>query len=298
MRYPYDRFIKFLVSRKSPVDATLRQFGLPPVGDIWESQYRSEIRKAAPYSVTQYIDSDEDRLVVTDGFLDWADDEGFRPLWQVQKEFGGDPPPEALDTAFRVFINPTVRSIVGMVLLSKASDNEVVDIIQKRLDIGFDDEVLHYYTVIFWDTDLLGRKGWGPFLDRLKTKEERHYLGLGLASPTVEDLHRYLGMKPALSPDEILTDIMSKAHERFQSSMEQPCPEAAGALKWAELSIKAVNALGTSRKAFASDDDGFDASDFHGMFSVQIEKTQHISLAELQGEVSPHQDNPEAGGDE
>jgi hypothetical protein len=291
VRYPYERFLRFLVSRKVDVDKTIGKYGLPYVGALWVSDCRSDIRESAPFSVSRYVDaSDREGLTARDGFIEWAESEGFRPLWDIQKEFGSNKPSAELDTAFQIFANPFARSLVGMMLLSQATKEEVADLAQSRLDLGIDVATLDLYTTIFWDGKFLGRQGWREFVGELKTKEERHYIGLGLSSPTTDKIRQFMGMNACTTPDEILQDIMSTAHAQYTSAMEQPNPEADGAIKWAELSIKAVNAIGMSKKAFG-DLEGLPTGDFSQMFSVQVEKIQHVSLAELAGEVSPRDDD-------
>lgn len=291
MRYPYERFLRFLVSRKVPVDRTLDRYGLPSVGALWEADCRTNIRKSAPYSVSQYIDADDDQeLVAREGFIEWAEKEGFAPLWMIQREFGGAKPSPALDTAFQIFVNPHARAVVGMLLLSEVPSDEICSLVQTRFDLGVDEETLDLYTTIFWDIELLGRAGWQAFMAELKTKEERHYIGLGLGSPSSADARRYLGVEVNFDPEAILKDLALTAHTQYKACMAQPDPESAGALKWHDATIKAINSLGTTKKAFGGDDE-IGASDFNSMFSVQIEKIQHVSLTELVGEVSPKDDN-------
>lgn len=245
------------------------------------------MRKTAPYSVAQYLDGDDDdEIVKKGGFLEWAEEEGFRPLWNIQKEFGGHDPSPELDAAFQIFVNPFARSVVGMMLMSQATTEEAAEIVTTRFDLGIDAPALDLYTQIFWDGSQISRKGWTSFLGELRTREERHYLALGLSSPTADEARQFLGMNTCFAPEEILIRIMSKAHAQFESAMEQPIPEEAGAIKWAELAIKAINTISSTKKTFG-ESDGDQSLDFKGLFSVQVEKIQHVSLAELQGEVSP-----------
>jgi hypothetical protein len=298
VRYPYERFLRFLVSRKVPVDRTVGRYGLPLVGGLWEAECRTDIRKTAPYSVTQYIDADDDQeMVVTAGFLEWAEKEGIRPLWEIQKEFGGRPPSPELDTAFQIFVNPFSRAVVGMMLLSQATTEEVVELVTGRFDLGVDLDVIGAYTKIFWDTKLLGRTGWRSFIEELKTKEEKHFISLGLQSPTVEEVRQYLGMNTCFTPEDIATRIMSRSFAQYESAMDQPDPESANAVMWADLALRAMKELRETKRVASKEDDGLPSGDFNGMFSVQVEKIEHISLAELQGQVSPR-DDAKSSGDE
>lgn len=288
MHYPYERFLRFLVSRKVDVDQTLGRYGLPAAGPLWVATCRAQIRASAPSSVTEYLDADDDSaLVDKDGFLEWADEQGFRALWDIQKEFGGSAPDETLDTAFQIFVNPFARSVVGMMLLSQATSEEVAELTRGRFDLGVDESTLKLYTTIFWDGDLLGRTGWNDFIGELKTKEERHYLALGLSSPTTEEVRQFLEINTCFAPEDILERIMRKAHSEFESAMQQPNPEAMGALKWADLALRAINTLSNTKKTFSPGDDSIPTGDYSQMFSVQVQRIEHVSLSEIQGETSP-----------
>lgn len=291
MRYPYERFLRFLVSRKVDVNQALNRYGLPNVGGMWTAEARTHIRKSAPYAITHYLDSDEDELTLRDGVLEWAEVEGFRELWVAQAEFGGRQACPQLDVAFRIFINPFARCIMGLLLLSRARDDEIVEIIQERFDVGLEEEALPLYRDIFWDVRLMGRSAWSGFVQSLLTKEERHYLSYGLAAPTCEEVRHILGLEAMLDPETILSQIMSKAYLQFKAAMEEVHPDLAGATRWADLSLKAINSMNNRNRGGRDDENPIAASDFGGMFSVQIAKSSHVSLTDLKGQLAAPRDN-------
>jgi hypothetical protein len=245
----------------------------------------------------QYIDADDDaELIAKEGFLEWADEEGFLPLWELQTEFGGGEPGPSLDAALQIFVNPSARSRVGLLLLSEASKSEVLEYINEGFGIPIGPDALRLYIDIFWDVTIPGRKGWGDFVADLTHPDDRHYISLGLDSPSVADARRFLEQEMGFTPEQIISRILSKAHSQFESAMDQPHPEDAGAMRWAELALRAITAQGVHKKAFGGDEAGeLTPSEFQNMFSVSIEKVQHVSLAELQGEVAPKTDVPDTG---
>lgn len=296
MRYPYERFLRYLVSRKVDVDETIGKYGLPSVGMLWESECRTAIRESAPYSVVSHIDSDEKRVLLTEGFLAWASREGILPFWRTQAEFGGGEPEPAFDAAIQIFVNPHARAMVGLLLLSEATDEEVIEFVNKRFELDVDDVAIGHYKSVFWDVTLLSRDDWQVFIGELEDPDEKHLVSLGLSSPSIADAKRFLSEAAGFSPDQVLHRILSKAHARFESAMEQPDPEASGAIRWAELAMRAISTLGTHKKAFGGDEAGeLTPSEFQNMFSVTVEKIEHVSLSELQGEVAPKTDVPEVG---
>lgn len=173
---------------------------------------------------------------------------------------------------------------MGMLLLSSASDKEISKVIEDRLEIVFDDEALEIYRRLFWDIEEMGRTAWDQFILKLETKEERHYITLGLPGPNADEVRAILGMKIVVDHVDIVDHIASTAHLLFKLAIEQPLPEEAGAIKWAELAIKAINVKkqltpkGPSEEELLLKGDGF-----KGLFSVQPTRSSHPTLADLQG---------------
>jgi hypothetical protein len=286
VRYPYDRLLRFFVSRKVDVNQALERYGLPSVGDIWVANARTRIRDEAPYALAKYIDSDESELSAKDGVLDWAEGEGFLELWKIQKEFGGGPPPPALDLAFRIFMNPHSRSTMGLLLLSRATSEDISDICKERYDVLVSEEVLEVYQRLFWDTKSMGRKEWNRFIPTLLTKQERSDLAVGLDSPTMEDVRDIVGVDAVIDPEYIVSQIATRSYLQWKRAMDEPCPEGAGVKMWMEAALKAADQLHKMRPKAIDSENALPAEGFQGLFSVQISKTEHPTLAELQGEVA------------
>jgi len=295
VRYPYERFLRFLVSRKADVNAKLERYGLPPVGDLWVARARSSIRAEAPFGIVSYIDVPDSQLLAVAGVLEWAGDEGFRCLWEYQPEFGAIENLE-LGAAFKVFVNPHARAACGMLLLSNADSDEVADLLQTQFGISFSPSTFALYKALFWDISILARDDWPMFIEMLLTKEEQHYLGVGLSSPTAERIREVLDADPQVNHGSIIEDLIGSAYRQFKTAMRAPHPESSGALKWHEATLKAWNASNTAARESAKNPDAPSRSDFDGLFSVQVTKSKHISLSELQGSVSDHKDAKQSEG--
>ena len=218
MRYPYERFLRFLVSRKVDVNQALSRYGLPPVGGLWTASCRTSFRSTAPYAMVRHLDSDDTELVTREGVLDWADQEGFRLLWEVQPEFGRAQPRE-LDLAIRIFSSQRARLRMGLFLFSKATPTELVDVALAHFDMEIDQNVIDLYRRVFWDTAAMSRSSWEQLIENLETKEERHYLALGLENPTLEGVQCILGMKYELEPGAVLRRLMTTAIEQYDLAM-------------------------------------------------------------------------------
>ncbi|TAL45887.1 MAG: hypothetical protein EPN91_01300, partial [Salinibacterium sp.] len=150
-RYPYERFLRFLVSRKRDVNRTLERLGLPRAGDLWIADCRKSLREAGSASLRQYLESPEaERLTFRDGVLEWAEREGIRVLWEMQEEFG-EVQSKDFDVAWALFSHPTSRGILGMLLLSRASGKEITEIVHDHLGTTLTDAQLTLYRTLFWD---------------------------------------------------------------------------------------------------------------------------------------------------
>jgi hypothetical protein len=207
----------------------------------------------------------------------------------MQSEFGGHVPPE-FNAAFRIFINPNARSVMALLLLSQGTDEEIIEVVKNRYDIELDDNSLAFYRDIFWDVTLMGRKSWGAFMGSLRTKDERHYVGLGLSSPTIEDVQRALGLGVTLEPEAVLRTVMEKTLLQFLSMMEHPDPEMAGALKWAAEARACATSLRSGKNAWGTTEAGAVPANFNDMFSVVVTKSKQVSLSDLQGEIGAPKD--------
>lgn len=284
MRYPYERFVRFLVSRKLDPSDTLTRYGLPRVGALWISDYRREIRETAPASISSYLDSDAEWLTFKNGILSWAEKQGFRELWESQPEFNGEVDSN-LEVAHLIFVNPSSRALVGMMLLSKSTDDEICLMVKEKFNIEMSDEVLGVYCDIFWDVEMLGRAGWDSFIESLESKEERHYLALGLDSPTLEECRNTADLDNNIDVDEMLREILNKSFFKLKSAYDHPNPDGANIDLWHSHWQKAWDRT-VKRQAEADGANPIATGDYQALFSVQTTKSTHTSLVDLKGHLS------------
>jgi hypothetical protein len=283
VKYPYERFLRFLVSRKVPVNHTLERYGLPPAGDMWFALCRSNLRASAPYAIQQYIDSRDEVLSFREGVLEWAQEEKIYPLWAMQAEFESVTSP-ALNLAFRLFTNPHSRAVLGMLLLSRATEKETAAIMKERFDVELDPQAASIYRDIFWDVAMSDRTSWAAFAETLESQEEKNYIAFGLSWPAIEDVRDLLNLDITLDHRMILNQVTAKSYMKFKQHMEQPNQE--GAMRWAELAIKAIGtAKAVGSLGAASDKVVNNNERFKGLFSVEPTKSNHPTLADLAGEI-------------
>lgn len=285
MKYPYERFLRFLVSRRADVNAKLERYGLPRVGDLWIARARGSIRRSAPYALVTYIDSKNDELGARDGILEWAHTEGFRVLWEFQPEFGGIESIE-LRCAFRIFVHAYARSLCGMLLLAESDDDEICSTLQDKCDITATPTALSLYRRVFWDVSLPSPEDWQVLLGQL-AEEERHLIGTGISADTLDDVRDAADIPINLDHQVVINDLLTSAYRQFKRAMASPHPESAGALKWYDACLKAWTASKNDMRELEKNKDPSTAN-IDSLFSVQISKSKHISLSELRGTVASH----------
>lgn len=290
MSYPYERFLRFLVTRKANLSDILGRFNIAQPGTLWLSRYRDHVRATAPSGFQIYFgDRDARDVLFTEGLLDWAEEEGILPLWESQREFRR-PIKSDLEAAMRVFANPAARAVLGMLLLSRCNNTETCSIFMERFDYAIDVSTLRLYRELFWDVSNVARSGWSDFVRNLETSEERHFITVGLDGPSASEVRHWLGLQGGhLTPKIVLQNIMEQAHYRFKDAMEMPAPEEAHAMQWARLAIDSIKEMRGGRAIGSGDDmggEGGERPDFNKMFSVKIEKQEIISVDQLDGEVS------------
>lgn len=286
MKYPYERFLRFLVSRKIEINSTLERYDLPLVGDLWLADCRQHLRDTAPAAIGAFIDGPDNDLDDLEGVLDWADAEGVGDLWRMQREFGRAPAAAGVDLAFQLFANVHTRAIMGCLLLSRVSASETQKILFEHYGIDLSDAALGAYRHIYWDVKLLSRKAWDDFHRKLISQEERSYVAFGVTSPTAEEVRDMLGVDSVHSDEQIVNTIINKTYQQFKMAMDTPQPELAGAIRWAELALRALSVKKTAGLGAPKSDGTPGTADFQGLFSVKLEKSSHVSLAQLAGHVA------------
>jgi hypothetical protein len=282
VRYPYERFLRFLVSRKVDLNLKLGRLGLPSVGPLWVSECRSHFRKTSPASVVRYIDSDDKDVVLKDGFLDWAEREGIREFWEAQVEFGRQER-RSHTLALRLFNIPYARGVLGMLLSSKTPKSEICEIVQQRLEVAADDEAVSFYERAFFDKAWMDQSTWPSFLASLPSKEERHLIALGLQSPSGEETRFQVGLPVSIDPETIKLTMLTESYMRWKDAIKSPDAVGQDVFRWAEEVRKTMQMVVPSKK-------GGDANslptDFAELFSVKVERVPIPTLADLQGEVA------------
>ncbi len=173
-------------------------------------------------------------------------------------------------------------------LLAEASTEEIVEVIKEQFSLQITHEVIQYFTAIFWDVEGMGRRAWEDFIPLLDD-DQRQVVALGIRGLTPDDIRYAIGSETPSNPKEVLQDILTHARHQFRQAMSSANPMASGAFKWAELAIKASNAMSSSRSggggSGGDEGEGPPREAVASMFSVTVEPPNVVTLDELEGEI-------------
>ena len=253
---------------------------------MWENRCSGEILSTAPAAIKSYLNSSERHLTFRNGVLDWAKKEGFLELWEGQPEFEGKTCPE-LDQAYSIFRNPSLRAPVGMMILSKATDEEIIEMVRERFEIGMTQECLDLYVDTFWNIESMGLDEWVPYIEQLPLKEERNMLALALNGKTTNECRDTVGLTARVGLEEMLSTILQKSYQNLIGAYNHPSPDAANIDLWHSHWMKAWDRANKDMKE-ADAANPLATGDFRNLFSVMPTKSEHVSLTDLKGHLSPN----------
>lgn len=295
MHYPYERFLRFLVSRKVDLNQTLEKCRLPLVTQLWCDRAEKSLLQGAPHSVESYLlASGQDRVVAKDGFLEWANLQGFGVLWETQEEFGGNRNP-AVDQAYWMFSQTPIRALLGMLLLSRATEDEICDALEEKFSFSLEEDTIHVYQSVFWDVSLLDPDDWERFIPLLETKEERHFIGVGLSSPSAGMARTAANLKVDVDPEDALTEILQTSMKYYRIAARSSEPIGHDIQRWADMAMNAIKLIKHGRKLGAAEHETEMPSSYRNLFSVEVTQTEHPSLSEIKGHISKDA-QPSGGG--
>jgi hypothetical protein len=285
VRAPYERFLRYLVSRKADVDLALERIGLPPVGELFVHQTMPKLRAGAPRTALRYLDSHDDRVVFKKDLIAWAEKHEIRPLWEDRPEFRTGAPDAALAAAQSLFFSPRTRSVLGMLLLCRAAVDDLRKVMRDRFGVQVSERVLSVYESIFWDWRQTTPAFWQDILPRFSADERQCYaIALRWPPPRVSELRHFLGLDTQREPEAVLRQLMENAEQSYLEAMSTPTPDHRSALPWAALAGKMAERLWREAKVAAKPVE--DPAGRFNLVSVRVERTPIPTLAELEGEVS------------
>lgn len=283
LQYPYERFLRYLVSRKADLPKALEQLSLPKVGDLWILDTKAALRRDAPASVQSYLASKSSSVVFTDGFLEWAKTREIDLLWKDQPEFLTGKPDRVVLDALDLFCAPMTRTVIGMMLWARTPDDALISIFKERCKEELTPEALAVYRRLFCDVSSVDSAFWKTTLKEFP-QEEGHYLAVGMDQPSTEQIRYIFGLDTQVTPERTDAIVLMHATRQFELMMQAPNPGMTDARAWGQLALQASK---ESKSSAPKQLPAETAESRFALFSVRVEKTHIPTLAELQGEVSP-----------
>ena len=284
MGYPYERFLRFLVSRKIDPDQALNRYGLPSSGDLWFAAVKTDLIDNGPFPISSYLESKDTVLPLRDGVLDWAQREGFRELWEMQPEFGEADNPD-LSVAFQLFVNPSSRPVAAMFVDSRATEAEVCESLQEYLNSEVTSASLEIFKRLFWDTSQTTSGEWDDLIPSLLTKKERHLISLAREGQNINLARGSVDLSIDVRVDVMLKEMLNTNYMMWLNARSVKSKDEMK--EWGESNLRVMKELREYHRYNTSNEGVPKAGDFEGLFSVKTSKSVHPTLAELQGEVAP-----------
>jgi hypothetical protein len=242
MRYPYDLFVKFLITRKADVNRTLVSLGLPELSD-GESLTKNVLASNLPPSVATFIDDPPGSPDKGEAFLRWSEAHGMRELWEIQPEFlhtslrtltkGSG----AMKKACDLFANHSKRTALSLLLMREFPPEDIVDTFSEHFDTEIDQEVIALAKRYFFDFSEMSPTDWHSLFHNLPP-EERDKLQIGREPHSKEFVEYSIGKMPSLTYEEILNDVMVTSYYKFKALADQPLMDTM-AQRWATMAMVA-----------------------------------------------------------
>lgn len=278
MRYPYDPFIKFLITRKADVNGTLESLGLPALTS--NELLSKDITVATlPPEVVAFLADPSGPPENREPFLEWADKEGIRELWEIQPEFlhsslraltkGSG----AMKKACDLFAHPSRRTAMSLLLMREFPTDEIIDTFSEHLNLEIEAGVVELAKKYFFEFKGMSPTDWHSLFHNLPP-EERDQLQLGREPHTKEFIEYSIGKMPSLTYEEILNDIMVTSYYKFKALANQPLMDTL-AQRWATMAMMA----GEKKIKFTKGDRKDLNQDIQMRF--EFEDTPFPTLAEL-----------------
>jgi hypothetical protein len=242
MRYPYDLFVKFLITRKADVNGTLSSLGLPELTDN-ELLTKNILAGPLPPSVKAFIDSPENQVEKKEGFLEWAEAHEIRELWEIQPEFlhseyrtltrGSGSMKKACD----LFAAPNKRTAMSLLLMREFPQEDIIDVFSDHFETEVNAEVIQLARKYFFDFREMTPTDWHSLFHNLPP-EERDKLQVGREPHSRQFVEYSIGKVPNLTYEEILNDIMVTSYYKFKELANQPLMDTM-AQRWAAMAMTA-----------------------------------------------------------
>lgn len=242
MRYPYDLFLKFLVSRKADVNATLANLGLPELSEK-ELFDRDFLVCPIPPSVQGYFKSSSNKIEDKKSFIEWADVHNIREMWEIQPEYKHDDlryltqHSDSMKKACDLFSFPNHRTAMSLMLMRDFDEETIVETFIEHFDKMIEVDSIILFRKYFFNFKEMRPTDWHNLFHNLTPSERsqleaaHHGMSKGLTEYSI-------GKLPNLTYEEVLHDIMVSSYYKFKRLENQPLMDSL-AQRWATMAMAA-----------------------------------------------------------
>jgi len=278
MRYPYDLFISFLITRKADVNGTLTSLGLP---ELTENELLSKnlFSGNLPPAVRSYFKSKSDKITSKKAFIDWTESHDIREMWELQPEFiktshrtlTSDS--TSLKEAFDIFSDPRHRTAMSLLLMRNFDIDDIASTFLTKFSKEVGHDVITLGQRYFFRFSNMRPVDWRNLLNGV-SPEERNKLLIGRDGSSKEFIEQTIGVTPKISYEAILSDIMVSSYYKFKALVDVPLMDSMSQ-RWATMAMVA----GEKKVRFTNDNDA--DLDEELQLRFDFEETQFPTLEEL-----------------
>lgn len=243
MRYPYDLFLRFLVTRKADVNLTLERLGLPELTET-EVLDKSVLAYPMPKSVRSFYQAEAgSEIEDKEAFIEWTHGHNVRELWEIQPEYKHSDLRKLtanstdMKDACDIFATPRIRTAFSLLVLQKFTTDEIVDTIGGHFELSLSAASINLAIKYFFDFTRLSPQDLHHLIHTLPA-EQRDQYQLATKAQSREYTEFVIGKLPKLTFEEILHDIMVNSYYKFKSLVDQPLMDGM-AQQWAVMAMNA-----------------------------------------------------------
>lgn len=243
MKYPFHRYIDFLVTNKfsyEEIGKILKGHGLLcPSEEYIDEREEKLIEKCPLPKFKTYMTSKRStfKKKVKD-FLTCMDVLEVKDLWLSESNFKHDKSMAPMMRAVNIFNIPAQRRSLECFLLNKLPIEEMVQCFNSRYKVQLTQGAIDNFKKYYFDSSRMDRSDWIKYLKACP--RDKMILYVKAMNIDSNRLRHTLGFKTKLEYSDMLSDIMSTSYYKFRDGVETDLDENdPNSRSWAKMAIEA-----------------------------------------------------------
>ena len=242
MIYPYDLYIKFLITKGLDYDKICGVItdhgGICPSEVEVQEKSKELLDKHSPLVIKDIILRNKVKIKDTVEFLQHMKLLEVSELWLLENGFCGEHK-DSMKHAFDIFDNAKRRTELNCLLLNKRNSDDIEQIFMAQYNFTLRKRVLELYQKYFCNLNIMGKKDWVEYLRKENSTRKNLYL---IAMNEDELRIKFeLGFKTKIEYVKALDDIVATSYFKFKQNSSRNINEEneKKARAWAKMLIDA-----------------------------------------------------------